>query len=74
MGSDTTVFRYSKEKTLAWLKKKIAALAEKLEQEEIYVGRGSRSSMFVESKKQSEITKGMRAKTQITSWPHMHRL
>lgn len=52
------VYRYSKEKTLAWLKKKVTVLADTVEEEGVYVGRGSQSSMLVKSSQAAEVTKG----------------
>ena len=52
------MYRYNKERTLAWLQKKVAALADTLEQEKVYVGRGSQSSMLVKGTQASEVTKG----------------
>lgn len=52
------VYRYSKKRTLAWLQKKVLALAKMLEEERVYVGEGSQSSMLVKSTKDSEVTKG----------------
>ena len=56
--SGSKVFRYSKERTLSWLQKKVTALAKQLEKEQVYVGSGSQSSAFVRSSKQSDVTKG----------------
>ena len=52
------VYRYSKERTLAWLRKKVAALADTLAEEKVYIGKGSQSSMLVKSRKKSQGTKG----------------
>ncbi len=57
-GSLPVVYRYSKERTLAWLRKKVEALADTLAEEKVYVGKGSQSSMLVKSRKESQGTKG----------------
>lgn len=58
VGTSIVVYRYKKERTLTWLRKKVLALAKTLEEERVYVGEGSQSSMFVKSSKDSEVNKG----------------
>ncbi|KAK3727279.1 hypothetical protein RRG08_049903 [Elysia crispata] len=51
IDDDTKVFRYSKEKTLAWLKQKTDVLADALEEKNVQVSsKGSHSSIYVRSK------------------------
>ena len=44
---------------MSWLKAKVEAQASALEEENVYVGTGSQSSMLVRSKKRSDISKGL---------------
>eukprot|EP00918_Siedleckia_nematoides_P047794 GHVU01104693.1.p1 GENE.GHVU01104693.1~~GHVU01104693.1.p1 ORF type:complete len:195 (-),score=28.63 GHVU01104693.1:583-1167(-) len=46
---DLQAYRYSSDKTLKWLKLKVEALAEKLEEKKVHVTSGSFSSSFVRS-------------------------
>ncbi|RUS70413.1 hypothetical protein EGW08_021821, partial [Elysia chlorotica] len=51
IDDDTRVFRYNKDKTLAWLKQKTEALADALAEKNVQVSsKGSHSSIFVRSK------------------------
>ena len=52
------VYRYRRDRTLTWLGRKVSGLAEALQEEGVYVGKGSQSSMLVRSNKECELTKG----------------
>ena len=54
---DSSFYRFNRDRTVTWLKKKVAILSEKLEQERIYVGSGSRTLALADSK-QLEVTQG----------------
>lgn len=54
VGPETRVYRYSSERTLTWLRRKVEALAEALREEGVYVGRGSQSAALLVSSTSSQ--------------------
>ena len=55
---ESSFYRLNRERAIAWLKKKVNALAERLEEERVYVGSGARSLALADSK-QLEVTQGL---------------
>ncbi len=56
-SGDVSFYRLNRDRALSWLKKKVKVLAEKLEEERVYVGCGARSLALADSK-QLEVTQG----------------
>jgi len=54
-------YRFNRDRTMTWLKKKVAILSEKQEQERVYVGSGTRNLALADSK-QLEVTQGQHFK------------
>ena len=59
ISDEMTVYKFSKEKAVSWLRSKVVAQASSLEDSGVYVGTGSQSSMLVRSNKRSDISKSM---------------
>ena len=58
LSNGMKVFKYSWEKTRAWLRGKVEALGSGLEREGVYAGAGSMSTTLVRSSKQSIVSRG----------------
>lgn len=59
ISDEVTVYKFSKEKAVSWLRSKVAAQASSLEEKGVYVGTGSQSSMLVRTNKRSDVSKSM---------------
>lgn len=56
--SGEKVYRYSEDRALDWLAKKVASLSAKLQTEGVYVGSGSQTSGYVRSKTDISVSTG----------------
>ena len=59
ISDEVTVYKFSREKAMSWLKAKVEAQATCLEEKKVYVGVGSQSSMLVKSNKRSDLTRSL---------------